>query len=365
MATKSGAQTSTELSLDVPSTYFKEVEVRELISPQRELELGKTIRDGRDEILQKSLAIMELFDETIEARQRINEWMEDSHKSPLAVEDVMAEAKDQVWRCATKLNKDKKVEQLIGEISRTRREVERAAKEMVEANLRLVVSIAKKFTYRGVSFADLIQEGNIGLMKAVYRYDYRTGYRFSTFASWWIRQTISRSVYDQARTIRIPIHLQELRSKYFRTYYGMRKELGRDPTPKEVGERAGIDESKVKDIMNLVMDCTSLETPMGDDGDELGSILENTEAECPFEKVGDAEMHIHLEEALESLDPRERRILELRFGLGNEDEHTLEEVGQVFKLSRERIRQIEQKALQRFRQPRWRDLLGDHLLENA
>jgi RNA polymerase primary sigma factor len=145
----------------------------------------------------------------------------------------------------------------------------------------------------------------------------------------------------------------------------MRKELGRDPTPKEVGERAGIDESKVKDIMNLVMDCTSLETPMGDDGDELGSILENTEAECPFEKVGDAEMHIHLEEALESLDPRERRILELRFGLGNEDEHTLEEVGQVFKLSRERIRQIEQKALQRFRQPRWRDLLGDHLLENA
>ncbi|MBU4575832.1 MAG: sigma-70 family RNA polymerase sigma factor, partial [Desulfarculus sp.] len=211
------------------------------------------------------------------------------------------------------------------------------------------------------SFADLIQEGNIGLMKAVNRYDYKTGYRFSTFASWWIRQTISRAIYDQARTIRIPIHLLELRSKYFRVYYGLLKELGREPLPKEVAEKVGIDESKVKEIVNLTLDSTSLETPVGEDGDELGDFIENKEAECPFEKVGEGEMMVHLGEALESLDAREKRILQMRFGLGDEDEHTLEQVGQVFGLSRERVRQIEKKALQRLRHPQWRAVLEDHV----
>lgn len=352
---------SSDLSLDTPVTYFKEVEGRDLLTPERELELGKTIRENRQIILDKSLEIIKSAKTRQETLARIQHWLKDSHKSPMSVEDVMAEAKEAVQECAKKLRKTKKLQKMLKDIEVARQKVEVATKEMVEANLRLAVSIAKKYTFRGLSFADLIQEGNIGLMKAVNRYDYRTGYRFSTFASWWIRQTISRAIYDQARTIRIPIHLLELRSKYFRVYYSLLKELGREPTPKEVAERVGIDESKVKDLINLSLDSTSLETPVGDDGDELGDFIENTDSECPFERVGEAEMHTHLAEALETLDDRERRILEMRFGLNNEDEHTLEQVGQVFNLSRERVRQIEKKALQRLRHPQWRNVLEDHI----
>lgn len=352
---------NSDLSLDTPVVYFKEVEGRDLLTPERELALGKTIRDGREVILTRSLEILKGVKDSLETRQRIGGWLEDSHRSPLSVEDVMTEAQEQVERCSRRLKPTKKLARLLTEIYETRAKVEEAVKEMVEANLRLAVSIAKKYTFRGLSFADLIQEGNIGLMKAVNRYDYRTGFRFSTFASWWIRQTISRAIYDQARTIRIPIHLLELRSKYFRVYYGLLKELGREPLPREVAERVGIDEDKIKDIVNLTLDSTSLETPVGEDGDELGDFIENKEAESPFEKVGEQQMQQHLSSALEALDPRERRILEMRFGLGTEDEHTLEEVGQVFKLSRERVRQIEKKALQRLRHPQWRSLLEDHV----
>ncbi|MFH2125533.1 MAG: sigma-70 family RNA polymerase sigma factor [Pseudomonadota bacterium] len=350
-----------DFSLDTPVTYFKEVEGRDLLTPERELELGKTIQDGRDEILLKALSIIKSDKDACDNCVRIEAWLEDSHKSPLSVEDVMAETFELLKRAAAKRKPSKKLSKTLEEIDSARLQVEIAVQEMVEANLRLAVSIAKKYTFRGLSFADLIQEGNIGLMKAVNRYDYKTGYRFSTFASWWIRQTISRAIYDQARTIRIPIHLLELRSKYFRVYYGLLKELGREPLPKEVAEKVGIDESKVKEIVNLTLDSTSLETPVGEDGDELGDFIENKEAECPFEKVGEGEMMVHLGEALESLDAREKRILQMRFGLGDEDEHTLEQVGQVFGLSRERVRQIEKKALQRLRHPQWRAVLEDHV----
>jgi RNA polymerase primary sigma factor len=354
------AERSSDLSLDTPVTYFKEVEGRDLLTPEREIELGRKILEGREAILHKSLDIMRKDKTAKAACDRIEYWLADSHKSPLSVEDIMAEAKEKVQLALRNLRPTKKMTKLAQEIEATRSVVEIAVQEMVEANLRLAVSIAKKYTFRGLSFADLIQEGNIGLMKAVNRYDYRTGYRFSTFASWWIRQTISRAIYDQARTIRIPIHLLELRSKYFRVYYGLLKELGREPSPKEVAERVGIDEAKVKDLVNLTLDSTSLETPVGEDGDELGDFIENTDAECPFEVVGEGEMQSHLFEALDTLDARERRILEMRFGLGSEDEHTLEEVGQVFNLSRERVRQIEKKALQRLRHPSWRHL-EDHV----
>ncbi|KIX14507.1 sigma-70 family RNA polymerase sigma factor [Dethiosulfatarculus sandiegensis] len=352
---------SADLSLDTPVTYFKEVEGRGLLTPERELSLGKTIQEGRSVILNRSLLIMRRFDESSDTCFRIETWLEDSHKSPLSVEDVMSEAKAVVGVCVKKLKRNKEVQRLVQEIDAARREVEKATKEMVEANLRLAVSIAKKYTFRGLSFADLIQEGNIGLMKAVNRYDYKTGYRFSTFASWWIRQTISRAIYDQARTIRIPIHLLELRSKYFRVYYSLYKELGREPSAKEVAEKVGIDETKVKELVNLTLDSTSLETPVGDDGDELGDFIENTDSECPIERVEESEMHTHLSEALEGLDARERKILEMRFGLGNQDEHTLEQVGKVFALSRERVRQIEKKALQRLRHPQWRNILEEHV----
>jgi len=358
--TVSGERLS-EVSLDNPVTYFKEVESRKLLSPERELELGKIIREGREFILKKTIEILCMAKDTSGIYERIKLWLEDSHKSPLSVEDILAEGREQLSCCVQHMKPTKKLAKTLALIDKVRDQVDKAANEMVEANLRLVVSIAKKYTFRGLSFADLIQEGNIGLMKAVNRYDYRTGFRFSTFASWWIRQTISRAIYDQARTIRIPIHLLELRSKYFRVYYGLLKELGREPLPREVAENVGVEECKIKDIVNRTLSSTSLETPVGEDGDELGDFIENKSAECPFEKVSEQQMYRHLAKALNALDPRERRILEMRFGLGDEDEHTLEEVGLVFNLSRERVRQIEKKALERLRHPQWRNLLEDHI----
>lgn len=341
---------------ETTTTYLREMGRFDLLTPEEEEKYSKAIREGFDAIIK---AIRNNGTEapemgTLVDRIALWEKRDPTLKPKKQHLNFMIRAVNTI---ANKYQENHTLREIQQKIEFYTRSIEVAKDVMIKANLRLVVSIAKRYMHQGLSLADLIQEGNLGLMRAVFRFDYTKGNKFSTYASWWIRQAITRAILDKTRTIRLPVHFLELRSQFFKAFYSLLKELGREPTPIEISDKTGLPMDKILAILEASREPISLETPVGDDDSTLGDFLENRESVSPFEAVKNQELSDRVKGILMTLSPREEKIIRLRFGIGEDAEYTLEEIGKRFNVSRERIRQIEKKALNRLRHSSRRDKL--------
>ncbi len=345
---------------ETTTTYLREMGQFDLLTPEEEEKYSKAIRQGFNAIISairqeeaemkvlsslvERIALWEKRDPTLKPKKQHLNYMTKSIEACCEVNSEIENLQDLHFR-----------------INMYTRSIELAKDAMIKANLRLVVSIAKRYMHQGLTLADLIQEGNLGLMRAVFRFDYTKGNKFSTYASWWIRQAITRAILDKTRTIRLPVHFLELRSQFFKAFYSLLKELGREPTPVEISEKTGLPMDKILAILEASREPISLETPVGDDDSTLGDFLENQESISPYEAVKNQELAERVTGILSTLSPREEKIIRLRFGIGENAEYTLEEIGKRFNVSRERIRQIEKKALNRLRHSSRREKLKHFL----
>ena len=341
---------------ETTTTYLREMGRFDLLTPEEEAKYSKTIRQGFVSIIAAIREDQSGVKEIQLLRERIDLW-EKRDPTLKPKKQQLNFMRYNVISAAKKYTDVRDLFELQAKLEAYSRSIEVAKDTMIRANLRLVVSIAKRYMHQGLTLADLIQEGNLGLMRAVFRFDYTKGNKFSTYASWWIRQAITRAILDKTRTIRLPVHFLELRSQFFKAFYALFKELGREPTPLEISKATSLPMDKILSILEASREPISLETPVGDDDSTLGDFLENQESQSPYDAVQTRELSGRVNDILETLSEREEKIIRLRFGIGEKAEYTLEEIGKLFNVSRERIRQIEKKALNRLRHSSRREKL--------
>lgn len=348
---ETAAPVSHDFDEDHITCYLKEVSTYPLLTQEREMELAQTIRRGQDLLVE--MAEQHAGDEKIiaELHQKVQKLLSHEKSFPGVRDKILKVIMRTVERAAQDCPENPLFQELVNQARQAMESIDAAKKEMVRANLRLVLSVAKRYRGRGMSFDDLIQEGNLGLLKAVGRYDHTKGNRFSTYATWWVRQSIIRGIYDKTRTIRLPVHFIELKNLFFKVFYELLKELGREPTAREIAERANLPLDKVQMVLTLAAQPISLETPIGEDEQRLGDFIEDESAASPLDECSDRQLAEVARSLLSTLQPREEKILRLRFGLDGQPAETLEKIGKTFNVSKERIRQIEKKALRKLRNP--------------
>ncbi|ELR64690.1 RNA polymerase sigma factor RpoD [Photobacterium marinum] len=369
----------TEVAVEELSDIFKQFR----LIPKQFDRLISSLRDSMDRVRTNERLIMRMcvdnskmpkktFVNLFAGNESSTDWIDEALNSGKPYAERLKNYEEELRRSVVKLRmleeetglSIERIKDISRRMSIGEAKARRAKKEMVEANLRLVISIAKKYTNRGLQFLDLIQEGNIGLMKAVDKFEYRRGYKFSTYATWWIRQAITRSIADQARTIRIPVHMIETINKLNRISRQMLQEMGREPLPEELAERMQMPEDKIRKVLKIAKEPISMETPIGDDEDShLGDFIEDTTLQLPMDAATSDNLRTATNEVLAGLTPREAKVLRMRFGIDMNTDHTLEEVGKQFDVTRERIRQIEAKALRKLRHPSRSDVLRSFLDE--
>lgn len=331
--------------------YMSEVTGHSRITPEREIILGKRIKNGQEIMVNLVINSPIRIKGMQELRSDINDWLEKRIRPTWSEGEAIRIIRERVRELALKHQKNKKLNHLSIRLSRIEGKVRQALDELITANLRLVITMAKSYSNRGLPLADLIQEGNVGLIKAAGKYDYSTGFRFSTYAIWWIRQAIVRAIYDKGRTIRLPVHLLETRNAFYKAYYEFMREEGREPSPNDIASMMGVPLDKVVSLILYIKEPLSIDAPRGDD--EI-SLLDNLVAEdvaSPSDNINYRELCAMVKKALTNLPGREEKVLKERFGIERDEKRTLEQVGREFNISRERVRQLETQALERLRRP--------------